>query len=292
MSLPERSPSLHPTRKFHPLKWRLWRRFSFYGFLLVSGVAVASAAYPPPGPPPAAPEAPQQVAAATEASAAGSPVDEPLRLIALAQQSYAAVRDYQCRMVKQERVGDRLQPRNSMIMYARTAPFSIYFRWLEPASLAGQEVCFVAGRYENKMRVRPRGLLGAVGFVTLDPNDPRARETSRHSITEAGIGPLINQLAAGWQKEREWNLTQVQRAEYDFDGRRCTRVDMIHPTNPGLRFHHYRDVVYFDHTTHLPVRMEAYDWPRRAGDPGQLLELYSYVGLRLNVGLRDDVFNH
>jgi hypothetical protein len=38
--------------------------------------------------------------------------------------------------------------------------------------------------------------------------------------------------------------------------------------------------------------MEAYDWPRRAGDPGELVESYSYASLRLNVGLRAEVFNH
>jgi hypothetical protein len=270
----------------------LWRRFSFYGFLLVSGVAVASAAYPPPERPPASPEGPRPVGSLTSAAQAASDLDEPIRLVTLAQESYRGVRDYQCRMVKREWVGSRLQPENVMLMYARTAPFSIYFRWLAPADLAGQEVCYVAGRYNNNMRVRPRGLLGAVGFVTLDPNDPRARQSSRHSITEAGIGPLINQLAAGWQRERAWNMTQVRLAEYDFDGHRCTRVEMIHATNPDRRFFHYRDVVYFDKETHLPLRMEAYYWPSRAGDPGQLLEMYSYVGLRLNVGLGDDVFNH
>jgi hypothetical protein len=51
-------------------------------------------------------------------------------------------------------------------------------------------------------------------------------------------------------------------------------------------------VVYFDKQTHLPLIMEAYDWPRRPGDTGDPLEKYSYAGLRLNVGLGDEVFNH
>jgi hypothetical protein len=293
MSIQERS--LFPAGAPSPRAgiWRLWRRLSFYGFLLVAGVAVASAAYPPPAAPPAAPDNPRPDGVLTSAPAPASSLDEPLRLLALAQQSFRGVRDYQCRMVKRERIDGRLQPQNSMLMYARTAPFSIFFRWLEPASVAGQEVCYVAGRYGNNLRVRPRGLLGAVGFVTLDLNDPRVRQSSRHVITDAGIGPLINQLSAGWQKERVWKMTQVQLAEYTFDGKRCIRVDMIHPATRDRRFLHARDVVYFDKDTHhLPLRMEAYDWPRRAGEAGELLEMYSYVDLRLNVGLRDDVFNH
>ena len=271
---------------------RLWRRFSFYGFLAVAGVTVASAAYPPPERPSAAPAEPQAVQQAAATAAVESPLDEPLRLVNQAAHSYRNVRDYQCKLIKRERVGNVLQPQNTMLMYARTTPFSIYFRWLEPTSLAGQEVCFVAGRYNNNMRVHPNGLRSMVGFVTLDVNDPRARATSRHAITEAGIGALIGQLATSWEKERQWNATRVQTAVYTFDGRRCTRVDMIHPANRDGRYLHYRDIVYFDQESHLPVRMEAYDWPRYQGDAGDLLEMYSYVSLRFNVGLRDDIFNH
>ena len=64
------------------------------------------------------------------------------------------------------------------------------------------------------------------------------------------------------------------------------------PTNADGHFLYYRDVVYFDKETHLPIRLEFYDWPRQAGDPGQLLEVYSFANMRLNVGLGDDVFNH
>jgi hypothetical protein len=219
-------------------------------------------------------------------------MDEPLRLIEMARQAYQGVRDYQCRMVKQERIDGRLQPRTTMAMWVRTEPFSVYFRWEEPRTLAGQEACYVAGRNNGKMRARGKGLLGAVGFITLDINDPKVRANSRHAITEAGIGHLIEEFAPGWERERQWNQTQVRLAEYEYDGRRCVRVETIHADTPRGRFRHYRDVVYFDKETHLPVRMEAYDWPHRPGEAGDLLEMYSYAALRLNVGLGDEVFNH
>jgi hypothetical protein len=195
-------------------------------------------------------------------------------------------------MVKHERIDGKLQPQATMLMYVRTQPFSVYFRWLEPRSLAGQEVCYVAGRNSDQMRVRPKGLLGAVGFVTVDPNDPRAKAMSRHSIREAGIGNLIAQFDAGWRQEREWGLTQVKVGEYEYDHRRCIRIEAIHPADaPSGRFLHFRDVVYFDKMTQLPIRMEAYGGPRHPGEGGDLLEVYSYAGLRLNVGIGDDVFN-
>jgi hypothetical protein len=183
---------------------------------------------------------------------------------------------------------------NSVIeMKVRTQPFSVYLRWLQPRAEAGQEVCYVARRNDGKMRVHPKGVLGAVGFISLDPNDPRARQTSRRSITEAGIGNMIDRFARAWENERRLNLTtQVNVAEYAYEGRRVTRVETIHPTNPDRHFLYYRDVVYFDKETHLPIRLEFYDWPRQQGDAGQLVEVYSFTQMRLNVGLGDEVFNH
>jgi hypothetical protein len=51
-------------------------------------------------------------------------------------------------------------------------------------------------------------------------------------------------------------------------------------------------VVYFDKESNLPIRVECYDWPHRAGEAGELVEVYSYVNLKLNVGLADEVFSH
>jgi hypothetical protein len=51
--------------------------------------------------------------------------------------------------------------------------------------------------------------------------------------------------------------------------------------------------VYVDKDLRLPVRVEVYDWPARNGDPrGELLECYSYINLRFNVGLTDAAFEN
>ena len=101
-------------------------------------------------------------------------MDAPLRLIHEAQQAYRNVQDYTCLLVKRERTNGRLPPENVMEMKVRTQPFSVYLRWLQPRTEAGQEVCYVAGRNNGKMRVHPKGMLGSVaGFISLDPNDPR-----------------------------------------------------------------------------------------------------------------------
>jgi hypothetical protein len=219
-------------------------------------------------------------------------MDEPLRLLATARQNFATVRDYSCTMIKREHLSGQMSPDNVIAMKVRKEPFSVYLRWVEPKAMVGQEVCYVAGKNDGKMRVKSPGLLGAVGFVSLDTNDERARKSSRHSITEAGIGNLLDRYQVGWDAERKLNLTQVRVGEYEYNKRRCSRVETVLRANPEGKFPYQRTVVYFDKESNLPIRVECYDWPRRAGEAGEQVEVYNYVNLKLNVGLSDDVFNH
>lgn len=246
-------------------------------------------------PPPAAYTAATAAAApaANVQQAAASAMDAPLRLVAEAEQTYQRVQDYTCLFVKSERINGRLQQENLIEMKVRNRPFSVYMRWVNPKPLAGQEVCYVNGRNNGMMRVHLNGIAGVAGFMSIDPRDPRALENSRHGISEAGIGKLVERLRNDWELERRVNQTQVRIADYDFAKKKCTRVETTHADNRGGQFYSYRSVVYFDKETHLPIRFEAYDWPRQGGSPeGELLECYSYVNLAFNVGLGDDIFRH
>jgi hypothetical protein len=277
------------------------RRWWFYVTAGVLGLILLGAGQPPPPPPPSGqPPVPGTTSTTPSTAQApvpaqpASPLDEPLRLIQEAQKAYQNVRDYTCLLIKRERNNGRLPPDAVMEMKVRTQPFSVYLRWLQPRTEAGQEVCYVAGKNDGKMRVHPKGVLGSVaGFISLDPNDPRARQTSKRNITEAGIGNMIERFARAWEHERRLNLTnQVQVAEYEYNRRRCMRVEITHPDNAHGQFLYYRDIIYFDKETHLPIRLEFYDWPRQSGEPGQLVEIYSFANMRINVGLGDDVFDH
>ena len=220
-------------------------------------------------------------------------MDAPLQLLAEARQTYGRVIDYTCQFRKRERLHGHLQAENVIAMSVRTKPFSVYMRWQAPASLATQEACYIAGANNGMMRAHSTGLFGAVGFVSLDPKDPRCLENSRHDITEAGIGSLIERFEKRWELEKRWNRTQVHIADYNYAKRRCSRVETIHPDNPGKVFLFYRTILYFDQETHLPTRVENYDWPKAGGDPkGDLVESYSYVDVHFNVGLPNATFEH
>ncbi len=226
-------------------------------------------------------------------AAPNPPMDEPLRLLAEARKSFDAVRDYTCLLIKRERSDGKMGPANVMQMKLRKEPFSVGLIWQEPQNQAGQEAYFVRGKNDNKLRVKGAGALALFGFVTLDPSDPRVKASSKHPITEAGIGNLIARYEQAWQQERKWGLSKVHVSEYDYNKRRCLRVETTHPLKPDDRFLYYRTVLYFDKDSKLPIRVECYDWPTAPSDvKGVLAEVVSFAHLKLNVGLDDATFNH
>jgi hypothetical protein len=119
----------------------------------------------------------------------------------------------------------------------------------------------------------------------LDPNGSMAMEENRHPITEAGIGALVDNVAKHWAHE----LTPADSVlRFDENARvgnrRCTLIESIHPRKaPNFLFHNVR--VYIDRELGLPIRFEAYDWPTQRGAAPELVEEYSYLELKLNVGL-------
>lgn len=217
------------------------------------------------------------------------------RLIADARASFARVRDYVGLFYKQERVGGQLLPEQTIQVRVRQQPFSVHMKWVAPQKMIGQEACYVEGRNNNQLRAKSAGaLMGAIGFISIDPRDPKAMTGNRHAINEAGLGNLIESIAQGQDASRRLPPDKAKTifGEYRFLNRTVTRMESIYRVNSG-QFYCHRVVVYFDKETRLPVRFEAYDWPQPGGSPtGELLECYSYVDLKFNVGLTDANFNY
>src|SRR6516225_370550 len=106
------------------------------GFILVAAVVAGD-------PPAGGFSSPAQGVIPAAAFSTGNPMDEPLRLIAAARQTYEQVHDYTCLFVKRERIRGQLQPENLIEMKVLTQPFSVYLRWLAPQPTSGQEACYV-----------------------------------------------------------------------------------------------------------------------------------------------------
>jgi hypothetical protein len=223
-----------------------------------------------------------------------TPTEPAAQLISEARNSFGRVRDYVGTMVRQERVGGQLQPEQFIDLRVRQQPYSVYLKWTSPKQFVGQEAFYITGKNNNEMKAKGAGLAGIAGYLSMPPNDPRALRHSRHTITETGIGHMIETIARSYELERRFPPSQVkvQIADYAFQQRVCTRMEVTHLVNNG-QFYCYRCVVYFDKEMKLPVRFEAYDWPKTGGDPnGELIECYSYINLKFNVGLTDAAFGN
>src|SRR5262249_8775374 len=150
------------------------------------------------------------------------------------------------------------------------------------------EAIYVQGRNNGRIVAHDVGLTKFLaGTMHLDPHGSMAMEDNRHPVTEAGIGTLIDTVAKRWAVELTPGESVVSlHDEARVGNRRCLMIESIHPHRaPNFLFHKVR--VYIDHEHGVPIRFEAYDWPRHATAAPELVEEYSYLELKLNVGLHD-----
>jgi hypothetical protein len=288
---------------------RAWirRRGRAGGCLLVAALALSSVAGGEAGPRVAS-RSGRDVATAGRAAAAApraippeskSPVvDTTLadtvlaarQAIALCQARFAEVDDYTCTFLKRERLDGKLSVQQVMLMKVRSRPLSVYFKFQKPNK--GREAIYVAGRHKDHVLAHDVGLFKVItGTMLLDPRGETAMDGCRHPITEAGIGSLIDTVASRWDRELTPEESQITiNPHMTIGDRPCTMIDSTHPhRQPGFLFYKVR--LYIDHELVLPVRFEAYDWPRQPSAPDVLLEEYAYIDLKLNVGLTDHDFD-
>jgi hypothetical protein len=219
-----------------------------------------------------------------------SPIARARREIAECQARYEGVTDYTCTFYKQERINGRLTPQHIMAMKVRSKPQSIYLKFRQPAQ--GREAIYVAGKNGGRILAHDVGLGKLLaGTLELEPTSTRAMEDCRHPITEAGIGPLLETVAKRWSEELKPEESKIRfRDDVRIGTTHCLMIESVHPER-RREFLHHKVRVFIDQEVGLPVRFEAYDWPKKPGAEPLLTEQYSYTELKLNVGLADSDFD-
>ena len=208
-----------------------------------------------------------------------------------AKATYAKTRDYSGYMVRQERVGGKLTAEQTAEIRVRVEPFCFYTLTLAPKSLFNQELAYMTGKKEDKVRVKASGVAGAGGFVTVAADDAKANADSKYTISHTGIGAILKRVESALDAEKTAkNSPQVVASEYKFNDRPCTKYEIFCERAHAKRFA-TRMVVYIDNEYKLPVRFEAYDAPKSGEKTGEMMECVSFVKLVLNAGLGDTVFD-
>jgi hypothetical protein len=227
---------------------------------------------------------------ATREPAESDPILTAKRLIAEAKARFSQVRDYTCTFYKRERIDGKLSSMHTMAMKVRSQPFSVYFKFVQPN--AGREAIYVAGRNSGRVVAHDVGIgKFLAGTMRLDPRGSMAMEENRHPITEAGIAHLIDKLSERWASGMKHGECEVSiHSTARVNNRPCTMIVSTHPVKqPHLMFHTVK--VYIDQEWGIPIRFEGYDWPTRPGNSPELVEEYTYLNLKMNVGLAEPDFD-
>lgn len=219
---------------------------------------------------------------------------ESLRQLRQQSEVRAAQMDsYTARLRLREQVKGKDTPEELIRFQFRQEPFSVHMKWLGTVG-QGREVIFVRGRYEDKIHTlvaRSDNLLFAGKHMAFAPDDPLVRDSTRHSITEAGLGNLVLKfgrlLDANEHGDHRFGtisyLGTQQRPEFSTP---LDAVEQIIPPNAERWLARGgRRVWFFDPKEHLPVLVVAFD------DTNHEVEYYCYDYILWPVKLDEDDFN-
>ena len=209
------------------------------------------------------------------------------------------VRDYSCRVVKQERVNGRLLPLEHIDVKVRhqqqhngrlVLPRATYLKFLAPEHAVGREVLWVEGQNDGKMIVRRGGRRFNYITVQLDPQSESAMRDSNYPITDSGMKLMVRKLIDVGRDDMKYGECEVKFfQDVKVDGRDCTCIQILHPRRRSQFIFHIARI-YVDDEYPIPLRYEAYDWPESEGGKPPLLEQFTFQHVKLNVGFSDAEF--
>ncbi len=202
------------------------------------------------------------------------------------------IHDYSATLVKRERLGNKLGEYQYMFIKVRHQPFSVYMYFLAPASEKGQEVIYVKGANHDKMWAHAVGIRETMfGTVSLEPDGVVAMHNQRYPLTELGILNLTRRLVEVAEQDTKYGECEVKFFKgAKINNRVCTCIEVTHP-KPRKNFLFHKARIFVDDQLNVPIRYEAHEWPKKPGDPPELIEEYTYLNLKLNNGFTDADFD-
>jgi hypothetical protein len=211
-----------------------------------------------------------------------------LDLARKSRQALAEVEDYNATFMKRELVRGRMHS-HVISVKVREKPFSIYMKFQKPH--AGREVLYVDGQNDGKLLAHDTGLSALAGTFKLDPTSRDAMNENRYPITMVGLSTMVGKIIEQWESDVRVDGVEVKYyAQAKLKDTECQVIESSHTkANPGAKFFMTR--LYIDKKTNLPIRVEQYGFPKRAGSKPPLIEEYTYLNLRTNLNLTDRDFH-
>jgi hypothetical protein len=202
------------------------------------------------------------------------PLGDPLVFLEKCIERYDRdVQSYECLMLKQDRVGKRLNPPEIVKAYFKEQPFSVFMRWLQ----GGRARCvlYVKGENDGKMLA----MLNRFLIFPKDPLGEEAKSSGRYPITEFGIKIGMERTLDAWRKARAEHTLHVKYLGVFYvpkaGDRACYKLHRspyAHPEEDGIADY----ILYIDCESWLQVGSELRD------AEGQLIGEYYFRDIRLN----------
>jgi hypothetical protein len=123
------------------------------------------------------------------------------QLLEMGKRSVAELGIYRAKLVKAEKLGDKLGANATIDLYARETPFAVRGEFVDGPG-KGRKFLYNRSLKPNEVRAREGGALGFVGAVWLGLDSPLARRDTKHPVTDLGFGPLLNILFSELEKSR------------------------------------------------------------------------------------------
>ena len=211
------------------------------------------------------------------------------------------VRDYTCQLVMRERIRGYLKASEFARLKLRReqrdgdriiTPFSIYLYFNAPSRVEGREVLYVHNQNNDEM-IAKNGGTSNLKEVTLSmkPDSKRAMRGRHYPVTEISMKNIIQRLIDEGERtmRADQNRRECQVKFFDgakIEGRPCRCIQVVFPVRrDNLKFHIAR--IFLDDESKLPVRFAAYSWPKEEGGRPRLMEEYTFLDVKVNVGLSD-----
>jgi len=247
------------------------------------------------------------VARVTKPDPNGHPLDPALELARYGREKIKkTIRDYTCTLVKRERIDGELQGyeyafariRNPKTLDGKVIkPFAVYLHFLKPSKIRGREVIYVNGRNDNKLVAHEGGRAGVfLPTVWLDPDSMLAMQGQRYPIYEVGLKNLVDKLIEEGERDKAAGRKHCEvtfREGAKINGRVCTLMEIKSlKADPSRKPDYHLTQVFIDDELQVPIRYVNYDYPEKEGAKPPVIEEYTLLNLKLNVGLKDKDFDH
>lgn len=202
-----------------------------------------------------------------------------------ARESLAGVKDYTAVFTKRELIGTQLK-QATMNLKLREEPFSVYMLFGKPYE--GREVIYVAGANNNQLKAHDTGVRAVLGgTVSLAIDSDQAMEDNHYPVNMIGLRNMLDRIITQWEAEGKYGETTVRYFPNATLGKdvSCRVIESSHP-QPRKQFKFQMTRLFFDKQTGLAIRVEQYGFPKN-GEKPPLVEEYTYMSVKTNVGLTD-----